>query len=63
MTEVRLQAGGTQARKSELPIETAERLGVRERLRELAGERRRFGARRLSWLLAERGQVINWKKL
>lgn len=36
---------------------------VRERLRELARERRRFGYRRLGWLLAKEGHVINRKKL
>jgi putative transposase len=29
----------------------------------LAGERRRFGYRRLGWLLAREGQVMNHKKL
>jgi len=36
---------------------------VRQRLRELAGERRRFGYRRLGWMLAREGQVMNHKKL
>jgi putative transposase len=36
---------------------------IRVRLRELAGERRRFGYRRLGWLLAREGQVMNHKKL
>ena len=36
---------------------------VRERLRELAGERRRFGYRRLHILLKREGVVMNWKKL
>lgn len=36
---------------------------TRERLRELAAERRRFGYRRLGWLLAREGHVINRKKL
>ena len=36
---------------------------VRERLRELAGERRRFGYRRLGWLLAREGHEMNRKKL
>ncbi len=36
---------------------------IRERLRELAGERRRFGYRRLGWLLAREGHVMNRKKL
>jgi putative transposase len=35
---------------------------VQERLRELAAERRRFGYRRLGWLLAREGQVMNRKK-
>jgi putative transposase len=35
----------------------------RERLRELAAERRRFGYRRLGWLLAREGHVMNHKKL
>ena len=33
------------------------------RLRELAHQRRRFGYRRLGWLLAREGQVMNHKKL
>ena len=36
---------------------------VRQRLRELAAERRRFGYRRLGWLLAREGQPMNQKKL
>ncbi len=36
---------------------------LRERLRELAAERRRFGYRRLGWMLAREGQTINHKKL
>jgi putative transposase len=36
---------------------------VRERLRELAAERRRFGYRRLGWMLAREGHVMNRKKL
>ena len=31
---------------------------VRQRLRELAAERRRFGYRRLGWLLAREGHVM-----
>jgi putative transposase len=36
---------------------------IRQRLRELAGERRRFGYRRLGILLAREGIVMNHKKL
>jgi putative transposase len=36
---------------------------IRQRLRELAGERRRFGYRRLGILLAREGMVMNQKKL
>jgi len=36
---------------------------VRQRLRELAAERRRFGYRRLGWLLAREGRRMNRKKL
>ena len=36
---------------------------VRERLRALASERRRFGYRRLGILLAREGMVMNHKKL
>jgi putative transposase len=36
---------------------------IRERLRELAAERRRFGYRRLGWMLAREGHTINHKKL
>jgi putative transposase len=36
---------------------------LRQRLRELAAERRRFGYRRLGWLLAREGHAMNRKKL
>jgi len=36
---------------------------ARQRLRELAAQRRRFGYRRLGWLLAREGQAMNLKKL
>jgi putative transposase len=36
---------------------------VRQRLRELAAQRRRFGYRRLGWLLAREGRRMNQKKL
>ncbi len=36
---------------------------VRQRLRELAAERRRFGYRRLGWMLAREGHAMNHKKL
>ncbi len=36
---------------------------LRERLRELSGERRRFGYRRLHLLLKREGWEVNWKKL
>jgi putative transposase len=36
---------------------------VRQRLRDLAGERRRFGYRRLGVLLAREGMTMNHKKL
>jgi putative transposase len=36
---------------------------LRGRLRELAHQRRRFGYRRLGWLLAREGHVMNHKKL
>jgi putative transposase len=36
---------------------------LRMRLRELAHQRRRFGYRRLGWLLAREGQAMNHKKL
>ena len=36
---------------------------MRERLRELAAERRRFGYRRLGWMLAREGHTINHKRL
>jgi putative transposase len=37
--------------------------GLRQRLRELAAERRRFGYRRLGWMLAREGRRLNHKKL
>jgi putative transposase len=42
---------------------TADAPEVRQRLRELAGERRRFGYRRLGILLAREGMTMNHKKL
>jgi putative transposase len=36
---------------------------LRQRLRELAQHRRRFGYRRLGWLLVREGHVMNHKKL
>ena len=42
---------------------TADAPEVRQRLRELAGERRRFGYRRLGILLAWEGMTMNHKKL
>jgi len=36
---------------------------LRQRLRELAAERRRFGYRRLGWMLAREGHTMNHKKL
>ena len=37
--------------------------GVRQRLKELASQRRRFGYRRLHLLLEREGIIMNWKKL
>ncbi len=37
--------------------------GLRQRLKELSGERRRFGYRRLHILLNREGWKVNWKKL
>ena len=37
--------------------------GLRNRLRKLAAERRRFGYRRLHLVLKRQGVTINWKKL
>ena len=37
--------------------------GLRQRLRELASQRRRFGYRRLHLLLEREGVRMNWKKL
>jgi hypothetical protein len=36
---------------------------LRQRLRELAAERRRFGYRRLGWMLAREGHALNHRKL
>jgi putative transposase len=41
----------------------ADDIALRQRLRELAHERRRFGYRRLGWLLAREGHAMNSKKL
>jgi len=38
-------------------------LALRRRLRELAAERRRFGYRRLGWMLAREGHAMNHKRL
>src|ERR1700730_6153988 len=40
----------------------ADDFALRQRLRELAAERRRFGYRRLGWLLAREGHPMNSKK-
>jgi len=45
------------------PVQAAGRHAIRERLRELAAERRRFGYRRLGWMLAREGHTINRKRL
>ena len=44
-------------------VPTADALEIRQRLRDLAGERRRFGYRRLGILLAREGVTMNHKKL
>ena len=36
---------------------------LRQRLRELAAERRRFGYRRLAVLLRREGWTVNWKRV
>ena len=41
----------------------ADDAALRKRLRELAHERRRFGYRRLGWLLAREGHTMNSKRL
>ena len=46
-------------RRSTRPAESE----LRERLKELSGERRRFGYRRLHLLLGREGWKVNWKKL
>ena len=38
-------------------------VGLRNRLRKLAAERRRFGYRRLHLVLKRQGVTIDWKKL
>jgi putative transposase len=38
-------------------------VGLRQRLRELSSERRRFGYRRLHLLLKREGVEVNWKRL
>jgi putative transposase len=40
-----------------------EEKALRQRLRELAGERRRFGYRRLAVLLRREGWAVNWKRV
>lgn len=45
--------------QSKRPADSA----VRQRMRELAAQRRRFGYRRLGWLLVREGHVMNRKKL
>ena len=46
-------------RASKRPADTS----LRDRLRELSSERRRFGYRRLHILLKREGWQVNWKKL
>jgi len=45
--------------RSKRPADTA----IRKRLRDLAGQRRRFGYRRLHWLMRQEGFVMNHKRL
>ena len=58
-----MQAGGTEPFEPELSWKRPDDSTVRQRLRELAAERRRFGYRRLGWLLVREGHVMNRKKL
>ena len=58
-----MQAGGTEPFEPELSSKRPDDSTVRQRLRELAAERRRFGYRRLGWLLVREGHVMNRKKL
>lgn len=44
-------------------VDGADDADLRERLRDLAAERRRFGYRRLAWLLRREGTVVNLKKV
>jgi putative transposase len=45
------------------PRKRTDDTAVRQRLRDLAAERRRFGYRRLGWMLAREGHAMNHKKL
>ena len=58
-----MQAGGTEPFEPELSSKRPDDSTVRQRLRESAAERRRFGYRRLGWLLVREGHVMNRKKL
>src|SRR5271156_6956864 len=58
-----MQAGGTEPFEPELSSKRPDDSTVRRRLRESAGERRRFGYRPLGWLLVREGHVMNRKKL
>lgn len=58
-----MQAGGSGSIHLPVPKREGGDEPLRKRLRELAGERRRFGYRRLSILLAREGLGANHKKL
>lgn len=50
---------GVYRRTSKRPVDTE----LRDRLKDLSSQRRRFGYRRLHILLKREGWQVNWKKL
>ena len=58
-----MRAGGVGLFDFALPVQTTRRLGIEATAGELAAERRRFGYRRLGWMLAREGHALNHKKL
>ena len=59
----RLRAGQPGPLDGSVQAEAERRSGTEERLRELAGERRRFGYRRLHVMLKREGQMVNHKRV
>jgi len=62
-TQRGLAVGGLEPKTYRYASTRPDDRALRQRLKELASERRRFGYRRLHLLLRREGVVLNWKKL